>query len=215
MQDVARVRRSAPRDPCDRPRLPIGRSPAEDPSRPVLAGGRDPRLARAAGRRLGQGQGAPARGRTGDSGPDVSTPRAQRRANDPCPTRSGVMFDARLVDNERVVLDARLLEQDRTYVDGAGAVVRVADMSAADANRALLQLYGDAERLKAAWVALLHDWVRLAGSARLMTARKMSELLVESEDEEERWLSRRPLVVALSVRTLSDLPVEPAVRSGR
>ena len=125
------------------------------------------------------------------------------------------MFDARLVDNERVVLDARLLEQDRTYVDGAGAVVRVADMSAADAHRALLQLYGDAERLKAAWVALLDDWARLAGSARLMTAGKVNELLVESEDEAECWLSRRPLVVALSLRTLSDLPMEPAIRTGR
>jgi hypothetical protein len=125
------------------------------------------------------------------------------------------VFDAMLVDNEQVVLDARLLEQDRTYVDGTGAIVKISDMSAADANRALLQLYGDAERLKAAWAALLHDWVRLAGSARLMTARKMSELLVESEDEEERWLSRRPLVVALSLRTLSDLPMEPPIRTGR
>ena len=112
------------------------------------------------------------------------------------------------------MFDVRLLEQRHTYIDVRGMESRVTEMGAAQANRALARLYADAERLQEVWWEMMVESFAGIASTCLMTPTEMRRLFLESTLEPLCWLSRRPLVAALSMRTLSDLPVLPPVRRG-
>jgi hypothetical protein len=104
------------------------------------------------------------------------------------------------------MFNVKLLEQQRYAPNADDDIIRVAEMSAPDAEETLSRLYEDAAELQQGWVMMLSDIMGLA-AAQLLGPDGVRELLAQAAAAPTCWLTMRPLVAALSVRTLSDLPM--------